>query len=297
MRTRMVNTLWVLRCLWLLVAIAAPWDLLAWHSSPVNVVLEITGWLIWAIGAVSLFAVVPVGLTAIRLIAPMMFVGAVVALPHSLSDKNSPLLCLVALLSATLCEFVLLLPSITNAMVQGGAYGNETRLALRTPVPYLAPAIVTWVLLASSLIGGPLLLAAKQWILGACIAAIALGLLCVVPSRMHRLSRRWLVIVPSGIVIHDHLVLAETMMLKSSNISHVTLRDAPSDEADLTGGVFGSRLVIALNESEKVVISAITMKFLQSGEGLHVQSFAIAPLNITQARQHILNCVSGPISE
>ena len=297
MRTRALNTLWILRGLWLLVAIAAPWDLLAWHSSPVNVVLEITGWLIWAIGAVSLFAVVPVGLTAIRLIAPMMFVGAVVALPHSLRDNNSPLLCLVALLSTTLCQFVLLQPSITNAMVQGGAYGNETRLALRTPVPYLAPAIVTWVLLASSLMAGPLLLAAKQWILGACITAIALGLLCVVPSRMHRLSRRWLVIVPSGIVVHDHLVLAETMMLTSSNISQVNLRDAPSDEADLTGGVFGSRLVIALSESEKVVISTMTMKFLHSAEALHVHSFAIAPLDIAQARQHILNRMSGSISE
>ncbi|MSO59193.1 MAG: hypothetical protein EXQ63_02585 [Ilumatobacteraceae bacterium] len=297
MRIRTLNALWVLRGLWLLVAIAAPWDLLAWHSSPVNVVLQTVGWSIWAIGAVSVFAVLPAGLTAIRLVTPIIFAGSLVALPHALAHDKSLLLSFVAILSTTLCEIALLLPSISTAMVQGGAYGNENRIALRTPVPYIAPAFVAWAITAASSIGAPLLLASKQWILGGGVCAIALGLLYVVPSRMHRLSRRWLVIVPSGIVIHDHLVLAETMMLKSSNILYVTLSDAPSGEADLTGGVFGSRLVINLHESEKVVISAMTMKLLHSSEALHVQSFAIAPSNTTHARQQILNRVSPLTNE
>ena len=260
-------------------------------------VLQTLGWSLWAIGAIGIFAVLPAGLTAIRLITPMMFVASVAALPHALSHDLSLLLTFFAIFITALCEIALLLPSINNSMVQGGAYGNENRLALRTPVPYLVPAVVTWALTAASTIGAPLLLASKQWIIGGGVAVIALGLLSVVPQRMHRLSRRWLVIVPSGIVIHDHLVLAETMMLTTSNIADVVLSDTPATEADLTGGVFGSRLIITLRESEKVVISAMTMKLLKSSQGLHVQSFAIAPSSPTHSLQQIQNRISRSTNE
>jgi 2-keto-4-pentenoate hydratase len=84
-------------------------------------------------------------------------------------------------------------------------------------------------------------------------------------------------------VVHDHLVLAETMMTPKANVISTKVVDAVADSADLTGGVLGSRLSIEMKEADKVVLSAITAKTLKTTEALHVKTFSIAPRRVHAA--------------
>ena len=114
---------------------------------------------------------------------------------------------------------------------------------------------------------------------------VAIGILLsrTIPQRLHRLARRWLVLVPVGIVVHDHLVLHETIMAPSAKILSVARTSDVGEAADLTGGVFGERITIALTEADKVILSKITAKALGTTEALHVKMFCIAPRRLTAA--------------
>jgi hypothetical protein len=170
-----------------------------------------------------------------------------------------------------------------DVMVQGSAYGEETRFTLRTPVPYWAPSVLAWALLSGGLIGGTLMVAAENYVVGAPALLVGLLLTITVPRRLHRLSRRWLVIVPAGIVVHDHLVLAETQMSMRSKILSITKVNESGETADFTGGILGPRIAVHLKEADKVVLSKITAKTLGTIDALHVKAFSFAPRRLDVA--------------
>ena len=265
------------RVAWLIVALCAPWWSLAdGRSVAVSVVLQTWGWGVWLIVAASLLVPTPASLTAMRITIPIIVAQSVAVIWHGDPTQNAFLqACAVA--GAVVTWRLSYHPVVVDEMVQGGAYGQEIRFALRTPWPHVLPAIVAWLLFVGSLTIGSLLLASQQWIAGVILVAIGVLLVRTVPRRIHRLARRWLVLVPAGIVVHDHMVLAETMMLRRHNITILNLVDGPGEEADLTGGVFGSRLVIGARNADKVILTPIAARLLKTGEALHVQSFAIAP--------------------
>ena len=72
-------------------------------------------------------------------------------------------------------------------------------------------------------------------------------------------------------------------MAPSAKILSVTRTSQVGEAADLTGGVIGDRLTIALTEADKVVLSAITAKTLGTTEALHVKMFCIAPRRLNTA--------------
>ena len=57
--------------------------------------------------------------------------------------------------------------------------------------------------------------------------------------RWHKLSRRWFVLVPTGVVVHDHLVLAETLMMRRNEVVGLRLAPADTEALDLTGPAAG----------------------------------------------------------
>lgn len=264
---------WAQRIGLLAVALLAPWNTVAAHSSPVNAVIITIGWFSWTCAAVSSLVVVPIGLTALRVATPLLATISLAAVCHESSGGNdaAALMCSLVVMSCTFTT------PVAAAMVQGSAYGNERRFPLRTPVPYIAPACVSWALLVSATTVGPLLLAARAWVIGAVVSALGVVLVVKVPSRLHRLARRWLVIVPAGIVLHDHVVLAETVMIRTHEVEMVTSVDTAGEEADLTGGTLGRRIRFDLRDAAKIALSPITARTLGTTEGLHVKSFAISP--------------------
>jgi hypothetical protein len=269
--------LWMARIAWVIVALFAPWWSLAdGRSVAVVAVLLVWGWGLWLLVGAALLVPTPPSLTAIRIATPLVVAQSIAVLWHGDPTQNAFLqACAVA--GAIVTWRLALHSSVVDEMVQGGAYGQETRFALRTPWPHVLPTVIAWLLCIGSLYVGTVFLAAAQWIPGAILTVIGVALIRTVPRRIHRLARRWLVLVPAGVVVHDHMVLAETMMLRRHNITSIIPAAQSGEEADLTGGVLGPRIVFAIRNADKVILTPIASKMLKTGEAIHVQSFAIAP--------------------
>jgi len=267
-----MRLMWAARAVWAAVGVLAPWDTVAdGRSAAVSAVLRSWGWTSWLTVMVALFVPAALSLTLVRTLVPAV---AVTAFFMGIG---------VWLFVAVVILLVLLSRDVADVLVQGSAYGAETRFALRTPVPYLAPAVLVWAALVSTTVGGSLLLASGNLAAGIPVTAGGALLAWKVPVRLHRLSRRWLVVVPAGLVVHDHLVLGETMMVRRNHLGAVTLVERAGDEADLTGAVPGRRVRIAMTQPDKVILSPITMRTLGTTEALHVTSFAVAPLRAAAA--------------
>lgn len=269
--------LWVARIAWVIVALCAPWwSLSDGRSVAVASLLLIWGWGLWLATTAALLVPTPISLTAIRICAPIVVAQSVAVLWHGDPTQNA-FLQAFAFAGALVTWRSAYQPSVVDDMAQGGAYGQEQRFMLRTPWPYVVPAIIAWTLLSGGLVLGTLFLAAQQWIIGVVLTAIGIVLVRTVPKRIHRLSRRWLVLVPAGVVVHDHMVLAETMMLRRHNITDISIAQQTGEEADLTGGVLGKRIVFATREADKVILTPITARTLGTSEALHVKAFSVAP--------------------
>ena len=257
---------------WVVLAFSSPWQIVADDASRSVAWVTLTwGWLLWTGVGASLLVPSPMSLTIVRIVVPLSVVVSIVA--------SQPLAVFCSVVAFIVCAS----PVFVDAMVQGGAYGDEARFALRTPLPYVVPAVIAWLLYTAALIGGSLFLATHQYVVGAALVALGVFLSRSIPQRLHRLARRWLVLVPVGIVVHDHLVLHETIMAHTDKILSVTRASEVGEAADLTGGVIGDRLTIALTEADKVVLSAITAKTLGTTEALHVKMFCIAPCRLAAA--------------
>jgi hypothetical protein len=257
---------------WVTLALSSPWQTIADESSRAVAWVVITwGWLMWTGVAASLLVPSPMSLTIARIVVPMSIVVSIAA--------SDPLAVFCSVVALIVCAS----PVFVDTMVQGGAYGDEARFALRTPLPYVVPAIVAWLFYVTTLIGGSLLIAAQQYVIGAILTAVGIFLSRSIPLRLHRLARRWLVLVPVGIVVHDHLVLHETIMVHTEKVQSIIRVSEVGESADLTGGVIGERIAISLTEADKVILSAITAKALGTTEALHVKMFCIAPRRLTAA--------------
>jgi len=261
---------------WVVVGYASPWQVLADDSSTAtSIALLAWGWALWVLTAIELLVPSPISLTTVRCVAPLAVIASFVAV--------SPL----SIFASVVVLIIVFSPLFADVMVQGGAYGEEKRFALRTPVPQMAPTVVAWAVLSFALIGGSLLVTQQQYIAGVPLVIIGIVLATRVPKMLHRHARRWLVVVPAGIVIHDHLVLAETVMSPRSKIASLTVVAEAGESADFTGGVAGSRLAVQLREADKIVLSRITAKILKTTEALHVTTFSVAPRRLAAALAEI----------
>ena len=92
--------------------------------------------------------------------------------------------------------------------VQASAYGDEQRFLLRPPAAFLPPVVVAGLVWVAAVLAAPLLLATGQWVVGVVAAVVAVALTWLLLPRFNALSRRWFVVVPAGVVVHDQVVLA-----------------------------------------------------------------------------------------
>jgi hypothetical protein len=177
--------------------------------------------------------------------------------------------------AAALFTTVMFGADLGQAFVQASAYGDEQRFPLRTPAAMVPPMTLSWIVWAASVIAGTTWLAAQQWVVGALVAALAVGLSVLLLPRFHQLSRRWLVLVPAGVVVHDPTVLADTVMVTRPNVAGLRLAPAGTEAADLSGPAAGHLVEVSLKEMETVVLAGTRAK--PAGTALHVQSFLVAP--------------------
>jgi hypothetical protein len=267
-------TPWAARGAWIVVAVvggAAVESALDGRSGAVTTTAVVGAWALW--GVVGLALAIPSvrSLTVVRVGAPLAVVAAIVTALAGADALDVVLLLvpsLVAVAAVAAAEF-------GRQFVQASAYGDEERFVLRLPVAAGAAAVVSWFLWAPTVVAGPLLLAAEQWIAGALLTAAAVAGAAFLGPRWHRLSQRWFVLVPAGVAVHDPVVLADTFPLRTGQISRLTLAPADTTGADLTGPASGYAIEVATTESVTAVL-AFTPKE-PDGRAIHLTAFLVAP--------------------
>src|SRR4051794_32871892 len=268
------SVVWALRALWAaLVLLAGPAfaGALDGRSAPVQATAAVGLWVGWAVVLVAALVPTTTSLTVVRVIAPASVLAAALAAATGASAVAGGL-AVVATLVVTLVAFA---PEVARVFVQGSAYGDEARFPLRPPGPLLlGPIPLAWATLAVAALAGPLLLAAKQW-LGVPVTIIAVALAVVLARRFHRLSRRWFVLVPAGLVVHDHLVLADTAMFRTRQVRELALARAGTTATDLTGTALGGALEVTLAEDVPVLMAGTLQH--RSGQPRVVQAVLVAP--------------------
>ena len=210
-------------------------------------------------------------LTVVRIGAPLavgvtLAAGLAGADALNLAGLGAP--AAVAILAVFAAEF-------GRAFIQASAYGDEDRFPLRAPAAVMMAAVSTWILWAASVMTGPMLLAARSWVAGAVLTVIAVAGLILLGPRWHRLARRWLVLVPAGVVLHDPVVLADTVSLRSAQIARIRLAPDDTDAADLTGPASGYALEVQTTETITAVF-AFTPKE-PNGRAIHLTGFLVCP--------------------
>lgn len=265
---------WIARLAWLLVALlggAAIDGALEDRSSSVTWVAAVGGWTIWALVALALAIPSVPSLTVVRVGAPLAAAVTVAAATAGAAGADLLLLGVPAFVAIA----SVLTPELALRFVQASAYGDEQRFPLRAPAAAGAAAIVTWLFWAPLPIIGPFLLAAGSWVLGTIVtvAAVLAGIYLV--PRWHRLSLRWLVLVPAGLVVRDPVVLADTLMLPSAQIASIALAPADTEAADLTGPASGYALEVATT-SAVTAVYAFTPS-APNGTAIHMTAFLVSP--------------------
>ena len=243
------------RVLWVLLAVVAAipvGDALDGRSTAVRAVVLVWLWAGWAGGLVSLLVPRSSALTAMRVIVPAATAAMVASV---VAGSETEVGDLVAVAVAALATAAVLFPWVGEAWVDGSSYGSEQRLILRPPalLSYLL-APLTWTVVVAGATVGPLLLAAGEFIVGVPVTVIGGVAVWAGVRSLHQLSRRWLVMVPAGIVLHDHLVMPEPQLFRRHTISLLGPAEVETEANDLTAGAPGLALQLDLHEPVELLV-------------------------------------------
>jgi hypothetical protein len=265
---------WGPRIFWLTVGLAGAWsigDAVEGRSAAVRATVMIGAWLIWGIGVVALVVPSTLGLTMTRMLGAVACGAAVTSWVAGASPTSGAIFVACALIFGLLAGGA----EFGQQCVQASAYGDEHRFLLRPPAAFLPPVVIAGVVWLATVLAGPLLLAARQWVIGGVAAVVAVTLTWLLLPRFNALSRRWLVLVPAGVVVHDEVVLGETLMVSRSDLVSIELALAGTEAADLTGPAAGHAIEVSLRSMATVLLAPA--KDAPRGKALHVQSFIVAP--------------------
>ena len=246
--------LWSLRGLWAVLPVAlgpSLGDALEARSAPVGLVAEALSWSGWAIGLVAVLVPRTVSLTTVRILSPLALataLGAAFAGGVAAGD-------LIGVATAAAIVIVAFTPQVGEAFVDGSSYGPERRLPLRPPAALLfGPVELAAAVVGAGAVVGPLLLAARQWPAGMILCVLGPIAAALAARALHGLSRRWLVLVPGGVVVHDPLTLGDPVLLPKESLVSVVPAPSDTDATDLTQRASGLAVEIRLAEPGEFVL-------------------------------------------
>lgn len=268
------TTIWVARLAWLAVAVfggSAVDGAVAGRSDAVRWVAGIGCWTVWAVVVLALAVPAVRSLTIARIGVPL---GVVVGLASAIAGATAGDAALLVV-PAIIAVVAVLAPEFGRAFVQSSAYGDEERFLLRAPVAAGAAAVAAWVVWAPTVVAGPLLLATRSWVAGAIVTAIAVVGTALLFPGWHRLSRRWLVLVPAGLVVHDPVVLADTLMLRTREVAGLGLARVDTEAADLTGPASGHAIEVRATGTVTTVFASTPAE--PNGRAIHMTGFLVSP--------------------
>ena len=212
----------------------------AWRSTA-----SVGLWVLWAGVLVGSLLVHPATLVLLRLATPSAVVALVWAGREG-ADWGE--VALVAAITGAVAAVSLSAP-IGQVFVNGISYGDEIRLLLRPPAILLAgPLPLTAAITIGGVVSGPLLLAAEHWVAGVAVTVVGEALAVFGARSLYSLTRRWLVFVPAGVVIHDHLAVQDPVLLRRRAVADFGPAQQGSEAFDLSQGAAGLILELAMNQ-------------------------------------------------
>lgn len=217
------------------------------RSSAVRTTASVGLWAAWAVILVATLVPHPAGLTALRVAAPAAGVAAVLAAFDGEATAWS-------IGAAVVVVGLAFLPETAVHFVNGPAYPNERRFPLRPPGPVLVMGLLpAWAMAVGAAPAGVLLVAADRVVVGAVVLAVGVPTTVVLLRALHGLSRRWIVFVPAGLVLHDTLAITDPVLFPKKVVEELRLAPAGTDSLDLTQGAFGLALELVLHEKVPMV--------------------------------------------
>ena len=224
-------------------------------------VLSVGLWAVWAVVLCATLVRRPWALTVVRVAAPAsvsVAVGSVVAAAAWGVDLGA-LSAAAAIAGAVITAAVALLPETGNAMVDGLSYGNERRMLLRTPfLLAVAPIPLVWAVAVAGIAGPTVLWANGEWVWAGAVSLVGVPAAVVGLRALHQLTRRWVVFVPNGFVLHDRMATREPFLLRRADVA--ALGPAPADIdldaddlVDISGNALGPVLLVELSGQVEVV--------------------------------------------
>lgn len=264
------NVSWIVRVAWVAMA------LLPNALTNDRLAVSIAGWSAWSLVAIATWLEHPISLTVVRAVSPVVVAHLALGLP----DGNWEPARIAGVTCGVVALMVVAGGDYGSRQVQAGAYGDEVRHLLRVPAPIVTPAILGWSVCVAL---GVVALSVEN-----VVASIISGLVCVVAvvqvgPKLHRLSRRWLVKVPAGWVVHDDVILSENLLLRTHQVISMTPAPSTTQAFDLTGYTRGVPLEITLRESTDVRLSELGARLAKTTEVVHASAVLVAPTSMPSA--------------
>ena len=234
-------------------------------SEPFGGIVTLASWLIWLGVLTSLAA---------RLPARIGVAGTLPVAVWAAIESEDMALAVLGIVGSIAVTAAVLVPGVADRFINGASYGDERRFALRPPGPVLVLLVVpAWVVVIGGSTTGPILLADQRWAAGAAAAVIGLPLAALGFSALYRLTSRFIVLVPNGLVLHDRTVLREPILFARRDIVGLGPAHADTSATDLTASALGLALELKLR-------STVTLPIVTGRKTTHerqLQSLLISP--------------------
>ncbi len=265
---------WVLRVAWIATGVLGAGALDAavdGRSGAVDTTATVGAAAVWLAGVGAMAIGSSPTLTATRVVVPLAIVFSIATAigGATLTDWLS------VAVAGTVSTVVAFSAELGRSFSQASAYGDEQRFPLRAPFALGAAAAASWIVWALAVVTGPLLLAAGSWIAGVPVTAIAIAGTVLLPRRWHLLARRWMVLVPAGLVLHDPVVLGETLMLRRTQVASIALARADTEAADLTGPATGHAVEVRTTETVTALLAPGPER--PNGAAIHLNAYLASP--------------------
>ncbi len=248
--------LWAMRVGWVLLPlVGGPSVAAALGDSAAGTTASVLAWMAFGLGLIAMAIPRSLPLTVLRIVVPASVPLAIFTVVRTDPDAGA----VAMLVLSILVTVVAMLAEIGNRFADGSSYGPERRMLLRPPAAVAMGAVpVAWLILVAGVTAGPLLLADRRWVLGAAATALGLPAAFLLFVALHRLTQRWLVFVPAGLVIVDHTTLTDPVLVRSEVIEAMgpAIAGEVDGFTDLTADAAG--LVLSIMTDQPLVIARVT---------------------------------------
>ena len=265
---------WVLRVAWIVVGVLGAGAVDAaveGRSGAVDATATMGAAAAWLVGVGAMAIASSPTLTATRAVVPLAIAASIAtAVGGAPFAEWLPLA-----VAGAVSTVVALSAELGRAFSQASAYGDEQRFPLRAPLALAAAAVASWIVWALAIVTGPLLLATGTWFAGLPVTVIAVVATVFFPRRWHLLARRWMVLVPAGLVLHDPVVLGETLMLRRTQVASIGLARADTEAADLTGPATGHAVEVRTTETVTALLAPGPER--PNGAAIHLDAYLASP--------------------